>query len=100
MIRGRALSVADAAIAAGVSEKTIRRAYRGGDLAHVRPGGRRRVVILEDELETWLQSAHPIAVPALAAGSRLALAATSSPRRRDEPGSVDRLKAIEARRGE
>jgi excisionase family DNA binding protein len=55
----RALTVADrlsvdgAAVAAGVSVDTIRRAYRSGALRAFRPGGARRIVILREDLQAW-----------------------------------------------
>lgn len=49
------LTVAAAAERVGVSEKTIRRMYRGQEIAYVRVGRARRYIrIPEDELNRWV----------------------------------------------
>lgn len=97
MTERRLLSVPEAAERAGVSVKTIRRAYQAGELACERPGGRRRVVIPEDGLEQWVCSGRSHAIALAPASSPSGVARLASPRR-DEPGSLGRLRAIEARR--
>ena len=100
MTERRLLTVQQAAARAGVSSKTIRRAYqRPADhpdrLQAHRPRGTTKVVIFEDELDRW--AFDPIAAPPpVAHASNVATLAPS--RRRDEPGSLARLREIEARR--
>jgi excisionase family DNA binding protein len=92
----RMLSVPAAAQRAGVSVKTIRRAYIAGELVCERPGGRRRVVIPEDRLDEWVRSGRlDVAVGKRPSG--VVPAARLAPRSGSEPGSVDRLRAIETR---
>jgi excisionase family DNA binding protein len=92
----RMLSVPAAAQRAGVSVKTIRRAYLAGELACERPGGRRRVVIPEDRLDEWVRSGQ-LDIAAVRRPGRAVAAARLDSRSGGEPGSVDRLRAIEMR---
>jgi excisionase family DNA binding protein len=97
------LSVDGAAVAAGVSVDTIRRAYRSGALRAFRPGGARRIVILREDLQAWaFGDEHLVTGPA----ARLR-PATDAPavisrrmvrqraRREATAGSVERLREIE-----
>jgi excisionase family DNA binding protein len=93
----RMLSVPAAAQQAGVSVKTIRRAYLAGELMCERPGGRRRVVIPEDRLDEWVQSGR-LDVVVRERPRNVVTVARLAPRPGSEPGSVDRLRAIETRR--
>jgi excisionase family DNA binding protein len=97
-VERRMLSVPAAAQRAGVSVKTIRRAYLAGELRCERPGGRRRVVIPEDRLDEWVCSGRRDG-PARERPSVTAAALRLGPRQGNEPGSLDRLRGIEARRG-
>jgi excisionase family DNA binding protein len=101
------LSVEAAAAAAGVSVDTIRRAYRSGALRAFRPGGTRRIVILRDDLQTWVfadehlvaqgQGAqlHPAAKMPMVMSRR---AVRQHPRPDTAAGSVERLREIERSR--
>jgi excisionase family DNA binding protein len=94
VMQRRLLSVPAAAERAGVSVKTIRRAYLAGELVCERPGGRRRVLIPEDRLYEWVSSGRLDN----SARERPAAAARRDARRSEEPGSLDRLRVIETRR--
>jgi excisionase family DNA binding protein len=94
------LTVKEAAARAGVSVKTIRRAYGDGQLAVYRPGGRGVYRFLAADVDRWrLQPApprrsRPAPSPAPARARRPQVASIDS-RRRPEPGSREDLRAIE-----
>ena len=93
------LTVKEAAARASVSVKTIRRAYESGALAHVRPAGVRKVLILEEDLDRW-RAGETAAADVVAMPSRRSATSARSPsRRREEPGSLGRLRAIEEAAG-
>lgn len=86
------LSVAQAASAAGVHPKTIRRAIARGDLRALRPGGGWRIVILPEDFAAWRDA--PV-VPR----SRAPDVAQRPSRRPPERGSLAALREIERRAG-
>lgn len=90
----RALSVREAAALAGVHEKTIRRAIDRGDLCARRPGGRRKIVVLEPDLIAWRD--EPV-VPRNERSAPATIARADS-RRPPERGSLAALRAIERSR--
>ncbi len=85
------LSVAEAAAAAGVHPKTLRRAIARGDLRAVRPRGGRRIVILAEDLQAWRD--EPV-VPR-SERPRGASASPTASRRAPERGSLAALRAME-----
>lgn len=94
------LTVKQAAARAGVSVKTIRRAYSDGDLPIYQPGGRGLYRFLEADVDAWrLQPAPPRrdrpAPAAATAPRRRAQVARIDSRRRADPGSREDLRAIE-----
>ncbi|HUR84201.1 MAG TPA: helix-turn-helix domain-containing protein [Solirubrobacteraceae bacterium] len=88
------LTVAQAAELAGVHQKTIRRAIDRGDLPARRPGGRRKIVVLEEDLLAWRDA--PV-VPRNVRTAPPAMSAAVS-RRPSERGSLAALRAIERSR--
>lgn len=94
MTDARAMSVNEAAELAGVHPKTIYRAIRRGDLAASRPGGIRKVVVLEADLIAWRDA--PV-VPRNERTSPPTIARAES-RRPPERGSLAALRAIERSR--
>lgn len=90
----RPLTVAEAADLGGVHPKTIRRAIARGDLPAVRPGGRRKIVVLEPDLIAWRDE------PVIPRNERIAAAtiARADARRPPERGSLAALRAIERSR--
>ncbi|MBK9120320.1 MAG: hypothetical protein IPM18_12075 [Phycisphaerales bacterium] len=55
-----ALGLADAARATGVSTRTLWAEIAGGRLRVVRPTGRRRVLVLVEDLKRWLDGLPPL----------------------------------------
>lgn len=51
-----AYSMAEAAVATGVSEGHLRRLVRNGDLAAIQPDGTSKLLIRTSELQDWLDS--------------------------------------------
>lgn len=98
---GALLSVKEAAARAGVSVKTIRRAYTDGQLPVYQPGGRGVYRFLEADVDRWrLQPATPRRARARppsgpAPRARRAQVAKIDSRRRADPGSREDLRAIE-----
>jgi excisionase family DNA binding protein len=97
------LSVDGAAVAAGVSMDTIRRAYRSGALRAFRPGGARRIVILREDLQAWaFGDEHLVTGPAEQLRPATDASAVISrrmvrqrARREATAGSIERLREIE-----
>jgi excisionase family DNA binding protein len=88
---GAPLTVAAAAQLAGVHPKTIRRAIDRGDLRAMRPGGGRKIVVLEPDLVAWRD--QPV-VPR----SRTVDVSPRPSRRPPERGSLAALRAMERSR--
>jgi excisionase family DNA binding protein len=88
------LTVSEAAALAGVHPKTIRRAITRGDLRALRPGGRRRVVVLLEDLVAWRD--EPV-VPRSERAPAPTIAQAAS-RRPPERGSLAALREIERSR--
>ncbi len=90
------LTLVEASARTGLPVKTLRTAIRNRHLRARQPRGQRKLYVLVEDLDDWATEepsapAHPLPAP------------SSSPkvrelRRRDpQPGSVDRLAAIEER---
>ncbi len=94
MSSARPLSVKEAAALAGVHPKTILRAIRRGDLPERRPGGVRKLVLLEEEVLAW-RDAPVVPRSERAAAPTIAQAAS---RRPPERGSLAALREIERSR--
>ncbi len=88
------LSVAEAATAAGVNPRTIRRAIARGDLRALRPGGRRKIIVLLEDLVAWRD--EPV-VPRMERAASTSVANAAS-RRPPERGSLAALRAMERSR--
>lgn len=97
----RPLSVREAADAVGVSVDAIRRAYRSGNLPAYRPSGQTKVLIRREDLDAWAFGDDSRVAPRSAAGLRSVDAgrprrpSSRGSRGQAEPGSVDRLRAME-----